>query len=40
MPAAGVTRTRFVATSASRDASNRDAFVAGVREPARASTPR
>lgn len=27
----GVTRTRFVATSASRDASNRDAFAAGVR---------
>ena len=27
----GVTRTRFVATSASRDASNRDAFTAGVR---------
>jgi exopolyphosphatase/guanosine-5'-triphosphate,3'-diphosphate pyrophosphatase len=28
---AGVTRTRFVATSASRDASNREAFIAGVR---------
>ena len=28
----GVTRARFVATSASRDARNRDAFVAGVRE--------
>lgn len=27
----GVTRARFVATSASRDASNRDEFVAGVR---------
>jgi exopolyphosphatase / guanosine-5'-triphosphate,3'-diphosphate pyrophosphatase len=27
----GAARTRFVATSASRDASNRDAFVAGVR---------
>jgi exopolyphosphatase/guanosine-5'-triphosphate,3'-diphosphate pyrophosphatase len=31
MSAAGVTRTRFVATSASRDASNRDEFTAGVR---------
>lgn len=29
--AAGVTRTRFVATSASRDARNRDEFVEGVR---------
>jgi exopolyphosphatase / guanosine-5'-triphosphate,3'-diphosphate pyrophosphatase len=28
----GVQRTRFVATSASRDASNRDAFAAGVRD--------
>jgi exopolyphosphatase / guanosine-5'-triphosphate,3'-diphosphate pyrophosphatase len=27
----GAARTRFVATSASRDASNRDAFIAGVR---------
>ena len=27
----GASRTRFVATSASRDASNRDAFIAGVR---------
>lgn len=30
--AAGVERLRFVATSASRDVSNRDEFVAGVRE--------
>lgn len=29
---AGVLRTRFVATSATRDAANRDSFVAGVRE--------
>jgi exopolyphosphatase/guanosine-5'-triphosphate,3'-diphosphate pyrophosphatase len=29
---AGVERVRFVATSATRDAANRDAFVAGVRE--------
>jgi exopolyphosphatase/guanosine-5'-triphosphate,3'-diphosphate pyrophosphatase len=30
--AAGVTRTRFVATSAARDVSNRDAFFAGIRD--------
>ena len=32
LAAAGVTRARFVATSATRDASNRDDFVWGVRE--------